>query len=304
MKRPSSWVCTLLTQLLLCAALYFALNLGQSRKKLGSNHQVGRSGRIRGSGDGALDFHFVTVRGGSRLPYQPALLLKMMEKVQKDFDTKFVINISDLGEDDPLVQNGTRKFMKLEIPWYNTRASHGATGNFHEQIKLPLGRTLDIIGVDTGFLRDPNVTGSSDVVEDEQYRWLRRTQEAMDGDWCIVAGFHPLNSWTMKTKQAEEDRDPKSVEEFLAKFGANMYLSGMGCTSSNYKGGIAYIENPGLMSYRHGSGSSFGTSSILSRDVVLLLHRVTQLKIVTYFIDVHNEVIHQTVLRQKGKDVM
>lgn len=44
-----------------------------------------------------------------------------------------------------------------------------------------------------------------------------------------------------------------------------MYLSGMGCTSSDCQDGIAYIENPGLVSDRHNAASSFGTSSILSR---------------------------------------
>ncbi|PKI38951.1 hypothetical protein CRG98_040659 [Punica granatum] len=333
MERPS-WVCTVFTQLFLCVALYVALNLGQPRN-LGSNRQPAGSGRIRGGANVVLDFHFVTVRGGGfRPPLQQARLLKLcisslsishcvivgldvscslllriiameMEKVSKTFNAKFVINISELGEDDPLMQNGTQNLAMLKVPWYTTaKASNGSKGCFHEQIKLPFGKTLDIIGIDTYLSVDPESMGSSNVLGDEQHRWITRTLEAIRGDWNIVVGFHPLISCNENKEQAEENRDPIHLHDLLAKFGVNMYLSGLDCTCSNCQGGLAYFENPSLASKKQEAASSYGRSSILSREVVLLLHRVTRLKIVTYFVNVDGEIVHRTILRQQGKEVM
>ncbi|XP_031382812.1 uncharacterized protein LOC116196977 isoform X1 [Punica granatum] len=304
MERPS-WVCTVFTQLFLCVALYVALNLGQPRN-LGSNRQPAGSGRIRGGANVVLDFHFVTVRGGGfRPPLQQARLLKLMEKVSKTFNAKFVINISELGEDDPLMQNGTQNLAMLKVPWYTTaKASNGSKGCFHEQIKLPFGKTLDIIGIDTYLSVDPESMGSSNVLGDEQHRWITRTLEAIRGDWSIVVGFHPLISCNENKEQAEENRDPIHLHDLLAKFGVNMYLSGLDCTCSNCQGGLAYFENPSLASKKQEAASSYGRSSILSREVVLLLHRVTRLKIVTYFVNVDGEIVHRTILRQQGKEVM
>ncbi|XP_031382813.1 uncharacterized protein LOC116196977 isoform X2 [Punica granatum] len=301
MERPS-WVCTVFTQLFLCVALYVALNLGQPRN-LGSNRQPAGSGRIRGGANVVLDFHFVTVRGGGfRPPLQQARLLKL---VSKTFNAKFVINISELGEDDPLMQNGTQNLAMLKVPWYTTaKASNGSKGCFHEQIKLPFGKTLDIIGIDTYLSVDPESMGSSNVLGDEQHRWITRTLEAIRGDWSIVVGFHPLISCNENKEQAEENRDPIHLHDLLAKFGVNMYLSGLDCTCSNCQGGLAYFENPSLASKKQEAASSYGRSSILSREVVLLLHRVTRLKIVTYFVNVDGEIVHRTILRQQGKEVM
>lgn len=70
-KRPS-WVCTLITQLSLCLALYVALNLGQPQKSI---YQ-----RINGisSNRKGLDFYFISVTGGFRPLEQQTLLLKQV----------------------------------------------------------------------------------------------------------------------------------------------------------------------------------------------------------------------------------
>lgn len=40
-----------------------------------------------------------------------------IEKVAKAYKVEFVINISELGEDDPLLQNATWYFPSLKVPW-------------------------------------------------------------------------------------------------------------------------------------------------------------------------------------------
>lgn len=52
-----------------------------------------------------LDLYFISVRGGFRPLNQQTHLLKQMEKAAKTYEARFVINISELGEDDPLTQN-------------------------------------------------------------------------------------------------------------------------------------------------------------------------------------------------------
>lgn len=51
-----------------------------------------------------LDLYFISVRGGFRPLNQQTHLLKQMEKAAKTYKARFVINISELGEDDQLTQ--------------------------------------------------------------------------------------------------------------------------------------------------------------------------------------------------------
>lgn len=145
MEKPS-WICTLATQVSLCLALFLALNIGHLQNKYGyDNKSDGRP----------IDLYFISVTGGFRPLNQQTYLLKQMEKVVKTFKAEFVVNISELGEDDPLMQNVTWHFPALKVPWYTTRASSGqGVDYFLKQIKIPYGRTLDIIAVDTGLLQD------------------------------------------------------------------------------------------------------------------------------------------------------
>uniref|UniRef100_A0A2P2KIE7 Uncharacterized protein MANES_14G112000 n=1 Tax=Rhizophora mucronata TaxID=61149 RepID=A0A2P2KIE7_RHIMU len=111
MEKGRSWIATLVAQVFLCGALYVALNLGQPQK---SNHQ-NRSGSGR-----PHDVYFISVRGGFRPLERQTHLLKQMEKVAKTYKARFVVNISEQGEDDPLAQNASSLFSHLGIQWYNT----------------------------------------------------------------------------------------------------------------------------------------------------------------------------------------
>ncbi|KAJ1410371.1 calcineurin-like metallo-phosphoesterase superfamily protein, partial [Sesbania bispinosa] len=85
----------------------------------------------------------------------------------------------------------------------------------------------------------------------------------------------------------------------------NVYLSGQDCTNHAIGGSVAYIGNPGLIEKEPYSVYLNG-SSVFSRDLAngFLLHRVSSMQIVTYYINLAGEVAFKTVLQQKGTEVM
>ncbi|XP_059454262.1 uncharacterized protein LOC132184591 isoform X1 [Corylus avellana] len=291
MEKPS-WFCTVLTQVFLCFAVYLALNLGQPQKAIYQNR--------------ALDLYFISVRGGFRPLKQQTHLLRLMEKVAKTYNAIFVVNTSELGEDDPLMQNGTLLFPSLKVPWYNTRTKegHGASC-FLEQIKLPYGRTLDIIGVDTGSLQELVLTGSSSESGQNQLHWLTRTLEATNSNWRMVVGFHPLVVCEEKKEELEANQFYEPLHHIFLRFGVNVYLSGQGCTNHVRRGNIAYIGNP-TPRENESYVASVNGKSVFNGELVngFLLHRVSSLEIVTYFISMAGEVVHRSVIQQRGKEVM
>ncbi|KAA3459537.1 Tartrate-resistant acid phosphatase type 5 [Gossypium australe] len=105
-RSTTSWLRTLGIQLSLCFALYIVLNLGQPQKLVYNDN---------GS---PFDLYFISVRGGFRSLQEQTHLLKLMGNVAKAYDLKFVVNISELGEDDPLMQNVTRLSPLCNVPWY------------------------------------------------------------------------------------------------------------------------------------------------------------------------------------------
>ncbi|KAI3811310.1 hypothetical protein L1987_21031 [Smallanthus sonchifolius] len=93
--EKKSWVCTVIIQFALCVALYCAINLGEPQTptyRTGIHRQPNQ-------------IYFISVRGGFRPLKHQTRLLKQIEKVMYAYNVGFVINISELGEDDPLLQN-------------------------------------------------------------------------------------------------------------------------------------------------------------------------------------------------------
>ncbi|XP_016651929.1 PREDICTED: uncharacterized protein LOC103341243 isoform X2 [Prunus mume] len=254
MEKPS-WVPTLVAQACLCFSLYLAFQLGQPQKPM----YHGTSGTTR-----PLDLYFISVGGGFRPLNQQTHLLKQMEKVVKKYKAKFVVDISDLGKDDPLMQNGTLLFSSLKLPWYTTRVSerHGG-GYFQKKINLPYEKTLDVIVVDTGLLQGTRSLGG---FGNNQLHWLKGTLEATSSNWTSRLGFQ--------------------LASLLELFFSNAYLSAQGCASSVRRRSLSYLGNPGQM------------------EDGFLLHRVSTLEIVTYFVSSGGEVVHKSVLHQRGKEIM
>ncbi|XP_062010534.1 uncharacterized protein LOC133726913 isoform X1 [Rosa rugosa] len=293
MEKKRLWVPTIVAQVCLCFGLYLAFQLGQPQNSV-NLHRRSES----------RDLYFISVRGGFRPLKQQTHLLKRMEKVAKKYKAKFVVDISDLGKDDPLMQNGTLHFSSLKVPWYTTTVSgrYGG-GYFQKQIRLPYEKTLDLIGVDTGSLEGKVlISGSSSEFGFNQLHWLTRTLEETSSDWCIVVGFHPL----AKCEDSEEGMEAKQVFESLhhsfMKYEVNAYISERGCTSDVQQGTLSYIGNPGSTN----ALAFVNETSIFRREleVEFLLHRVSSLEIVTYFVSLSGEVVHKSVLHQKGKAVM
>ncbi|OVA00282.1 Ribonuclease H domain [Macleaya cordata] len=234
-----SWGCTLLTQFSLCFALFLAFNIGGSQRSTYNTTNMKR--------DRPLDLYFLSVRGGWRSLKEQNHLLKQMEKVAKIYKVKFVVNISELGEDDPLMQNGTLHFSALKVPWYTTNASQGQENKyFLKQIPLLHGKILDIIFVDSGSLQEYFHTGEPSSIGSHQLNWLTRTLEATNSNWRVVIGLNPV----VVCKYSEDSMETKLYEplhDVFLKFGVNAYLSKQGCTKNRYthEGSIAYIGNMG-----------------------------------------------------------
>ncbi|KAF5749531.1 putative Calcineurin-like metallo-phosphoesterase superfamily protein [Tripterygium wilfordii] len=333
MEKKRSWACTLVTQVSLCFALYLALNLGGSQKPI---HQT----RVDGSKSirSPIDIYFITVTGGFRSLEQQTHLLKQMESVAKAYDAKLVVNISELGENNPLLLNvrylslfllgapldgifcartldaaadklfevsrATSHSHLQKIPWYTTRVSKGQqVGCFADEIKLPHGRSLNLIGVDTGSLQDLIHGESSIDIGNKQLNWLTRRLETTNSNWCMVVGFHPLFSCEDKFQMKSELHNGPLHQVFI-KHGVNAYVSGQGCTSYAIQDGVAYIGNPVLrgkdphlaLNGRSDDGREMANG--------FLLHRVSSLEIETYTVSSAGEIVHKSVVQQRGKEIM
>ncbi|XP_062078345.1 uncharacterized protein LOC133782912 isoform X2 [Humulus lupulus] len=279
------WVRTLVAQLALCFALYCAFQLGHPQNSVYNGRSEGRP----------LDLYFISVRGGFRPVNQQTHLLEQMERVVKTYKARFVVNIGELGENDPLLQNASQLVSLPKIPWYTTRVSksHEERGYFLKQVSVSYGRTLNIIGLNTGLLQE---------TEDNQLHWLTRTLEETSGNWRIVVGFHPLAVCKERDEETKTNQVFETLQQTLMTFEVNAYISGQDCS---HQGSIGYIENPGpnvkkpFLSFSNERSES-------ERTPVdgFLLHRVSSLEIVTYFVSSADEAVHRSVLQQRGKEVM
>ncbi|MQL96885.1 hypothetical protein Taro_029568 [Colocasia esculenta] len=113
-RRRPSWRCTLLTQACLCIALYAAFNIGSLRAPR-SGEESG--GHVTG-GSRYQDLYFMSVGGGARPLQQQAQLLWQMENVARKYRAAFIVNLSELGDNDPLTYNASFNFPSLKVPWY------------------------------------------------------------------------------------------------------------------------------------------------------------------------------------------
>ncbi|XVE71113.1 hypothetical protein DITRI_Ditri10aG0124500 [Diplodiscus trichospermus] len=170
-----------------------------------------------------------------------------MESVAKAYDVRFVVNISELGECDPLMQNLTRQSPLRTVPWYTTGVSeHEELGWFLQQIELPRGRTLDVVSLNTASLQDTMLAGSSNGTKDNLLNWLTRTLDTTVSSWRIVVGFHPVVACEENDKQLIAKQIHKPLHHIFVKFGVNVYLSRQCCYSYALQDSVAYIGNPSL----------------------------------------------------------
>ncbi|WOG96687.1 hypothetical protein DCAR_0416023 [Daucus carota subsp. sativus] len=284
MERSLTWKITIVTQFCLCVALFVALNIGHSIDN------IHRSNTIQTNPN---DFYFVSVGGGSRASNHQTLLLKLMGKVIKLYNAQFVVNLSELGQDDPFLQNATHHLQSLKVPWYTTSILKGEgeeLGYVVKQIKIPDQNVLDVIFYHADFKQD-NSTGSGN----HRIHRLTNLLKASTSDWRIVVGSQSLEGC--------DDGPQKSdlYREFL-KYGVDAYLSAQSCNGNVQKEGMTHIHN--ITEMRRGPYfTSINEKRILHSDVGngFLLHRVGSIEIVTYLVTLKGEVVHQTSLKQGGR---
>ncbi|XP_011017992.1 PREDICTED: uncharacterized protein LOC105121156 isoform X2 [Populus euphratica] len=297
-KKRRSWACTFVLQVSLLIAFYLALNLGQPQKSIFQNRNGTSSSRR------PHDVYFLSVRGGYRPLKRQNLLLKQMEKVASFYRARFVVNVSELGEDDPLTQNASRLFPPQKVPWYSTKVSNdGKVGCFLEHFNITSGKMLTVVGLDTGSFQDSMLMGSTSDFKKRQLNWLTQSLEATTDNWIIVSGFHPVVSCDKEQLETKQVNGP--LHNIFMKHGVNVYMSSQGCTSRTVQGGVAHIgiaDPTGSEPLVYLNGRLAIQKEMI--DDGFLLHRVSSLDITTYFVSLAGEIVNEAVITQHGKEVM
>ncbi|KAL5698872.1 hypothetical protein ACHQM5_029852 [Ranunculus cassubicifolius] len=290
-SSTKSWRYTLFIQISLCFLLYIAFNIGTHH-----SHRSAITARNNSS-----DLFFLSVRGGFRSHNQQIHILKQMEKVAKTYGVKFVINISEFGKNDTLLQSGTMHFPSLQIPWYTTNELHGQ-GNRYFQKKIPLQqkKTLDVIVIDTESLQNYFPNGQASKNDSDHISWLTRTLQTTDSDWRIVVGY----DWLLECKDKNGiKKEYQSIYNVFTKFQVNAYLSKQACTNLYVrKGSITHIGNMSPTD----EPSSANYSSIVDREMQngFFLHKVGLLDFVSYYVNPSSEIVFRSTLHQSGKEFM
>ncbi|CAN6448119.1 unnamed protein product [Victoria cruziana] len=289
----SSWGLTIFTQLALCGLLCIAFLMGRPQ-------EPGR--------EEPLDVYFMSISGGQRPLKHQINLLKQMEKLVKSYNVKFVISISEHGDEDSHLQNVRRNFPSLNIPWYCTKPSQGE-GHLAKQITIPYGNTLDIVFIDTGMLKDKFLMEHANGMLGDQQNLLMRTLSQANGNWRIVVGYHPLivcqgpENTTSPTKTTELY---ETLHHALVRYGIDMYLTNQAHIGHYVRDkGITYVGNPefGIENYSFPSENE-NSGCISEAEHGFLLHRVSPLEIESYFIDSKGKVVFRSTLHQRGKEVI
>jgi hypothetical protein len=282
--KEAPWLRTFLAQAALCFFLFAAFNIGQPQIKvpLSSAPDLGEARSFGPS----TEFYFVSVAGGSRSLESQSRLLKQMGMIAKIYRPKFVLNIGQIGEGDPLWFNATLHPELLKMPWYTTTASKGrGIGNFMKKIQLPYEQVLEVIGIDTGpFQNEINDTGFK-----EQIDWLKQTLAVTSSDWRIVVGFNPLVICNQQNNK-EAMKLWGLFRDIFLRYRVNAYLSTKGCSSYFYNDqGTTYIENP------------TPTDRLQS---TFFLHGVGPLEIKTYMVDSDGRVELKYSITQHGREAI
>ncbi|XP_020576019.1 purple acid phosphatase 3 [Phalaenopsis equestris] len=305
-NRPRSteefpWRCTVLTQATLFLALYGAFSIGTPQESQNSRL---RSGKV--SKRESMNSYFLSVRGGFWPDHEQAQLLLKMSEIIELFKAKFVVNIGELGEDDPLMQNASLHFPIPSIPWYTTTALSGKSKKyFLKKIKLANDEVLDIIGIETGLFQDfLHLEGLKESESDLLY-WLQRILSLTDSKWRIVVGFHPL----MACQEIHEQKSIvfyRPLHQIFLNNGVNAYISKLGCAGQHYNsGGIAFLGNPGPMHQEQIPYSENGNFNVASgRLEGFYLHRLSPFEMESFFINLTGMVVSKSNIHQHGRRIM
>ncbi|KAL8206307.1 hypothetical protein R6Q57_009858 [Mikania cordata] len=279
--EKKSWVCTVIIQLVLCFALYCAINMGEPQTPAYRN-------RIRHR---ISEIYFISVRGGFRPVKQQTRLLNQIENMMYAYEVRFVINISELGEDDPLSQHIIivhllKRFGSLVNSKcrYTTIALNGdGPDYFLKQFNISSGRTFAIIDLNTGKIQD-----SSSGIDEHQLKQLSRKLELSNSNWHIATASHAL----FCNQSLEQTKRNDFLHQMLLKHGVDAYLTGQSCDNE------ALIQGPYLTTISQGS---YPPKEMVN---MFLLHRVSPLEITTYGVGFKGDIVLQSTIRQRGSAAM
>uniref|UniRef100_A0A0D9WMM3 Uncharacterized protein n=1 Tax=Leersia perrieri TaxID=77586 RepID=A0A0D9WMM3_9ORYZ len=288
-KRPP-WRRTVAVQVALCVAMYAAFSLGEPRlhrRPRGGGEEAFSLGR-GGRGGGVS---FLSVAGGARPAADQARLLRQMEGIAKAYKVKFVLDVAELGEDDPLWQNGSLYFQALNIPWYSTTSSHGQIiGNFIKKVKMPYDQNLEIIGMDTGPLKEPIHDGKISASSREQIKWLEQSVASTSTNWKIVVGYDPLVVCT-EAHRLESTKFCGPLQRVFAKYAVSAYLSKVGpCGHFHQDSSMLYIGNP--------------SPDVLTSSDGFLLHIINPLEMESLVINLEGKVVERSVVHHHGLEAL
>ncbi|KAJ1258309.1 hypothetical protein BS78_10G065700 [Paspalum vaginatum] len=286
-KRPP-WRCTVAVQAALCLALYAAFSLGEPQLVPRGWGGGGVDALARGGGGVA----FLSVAGGARGLVDQAKLLRQMETIAKVYEVKFVLNIAQFGEEDPLRQNGSMYFQHLNIPWYSTKSSHGRTVvNLMKKVKMPYDQILDIIGLDTEPLQESLRDGKISTSYRGQTKWLDQSLALTGSNWKIVVGYNPL----VVCNGTETPKSTKFYAPFhhiFAKYEVNAYISMGGfCGYFERDNSILYIGHP------KPGGDQTSVDGFF-------LHIIRSLEMESVLINVEGKLVQRSVVHQHGASAM
>ncbi|TKW19869.1 hypothetical protein SEVIR_4G047700v4 [Setaria viridis] len=289
--RQLPWRRTVAVQAALCLALYAAFSIGEPQlfPRGGEGGGVDALGQGARGGGGVA---FLSVAGGARATADQARLLRQMEAVAKVYEVKFVLDIAQSRENDPLWQHGSMYFQALNIPWYSTTSSHGRIlGNFLKKVSMSHDQVLDVIALDTGALQEPLHDGKISTSYREQTKWLERSLALTSGNWKVVVGYDPL----VVCNEAEAPEIMKFYEPFqriFAKYEVDAYISTGGfCGYFHRDNSMLHIGHP-----RPGGDHTTVDG--------FFLHRVTPLEMESVLINVEGKVVQRSVAHQHGTGAM
>uniref|UniRef100_J3MBV2 Calcineurin-like phosphoesterase domain-containing protein n=1 Tax=Oryza brachyantha TaxID=4533 RepID=J3MBV2_ORYBR len=214
-----------------------------------------------------------------------------MESIAKAYEVKFVLDVAQLGEEDPLWQNGSLYFQALKIPWYSTTSSHGQIiGNFLKKVKMPYDQNLEIISMDTGPLQEPIHDGKISASSREQIKWLEQSIAVSSSNWKIVVGYDPLvvctEAYTPKTAKFYEP-----LQHIFEKYAVSAYVSMGGfCGCFRRDNSMLYIGNPSPDDQTGPDG--------------FLLHTVNPLEMESQLINLEGKVVERSVVHHHGLEAL
>ncbi|CAN6202287.1 unnamed protein product [Urochloa humidicola] len=287
-RRQLPWRCTVAVQAALCLALYAAFSIGEPQLFPRGGGGVDALGR--GSRGGGVAF--LSVAGGERAPANQARLLRQMGAVAKGYEVKFVLDVAQSGENDPLWKNASKYIEALNIPWYYTMSSHGRIlGNFVKKVNMSYDQVLDIVGLDTGAVQEPLQDGKISASYREQTKWLERSLALTSGNWKIVVGYNPL-AVCNEVEEPEIMKFYTPFQRIFAKYEVDAYISmGEFCGYFHRDNSMLYVGHPSP------SGDQTGVDGFF-------LHRVTALEMESMLINVEGKVVRRSVVRQHGTGAM